>query len=112
MKTSIKLVALLALGAVGVLALPTGCAGTATRQSTGEYVDDAAITAKVKTAMVRDDTVKALQVEVTTFKGNVQLSGFVDTEAQKARAAQLAAGVEGVTNVTNNISVKSAATAE
>ena len=112
MKTSIKLVALLALGAAGVLSLPTGCAGTATRQSTGEYVDDAAITAKVKTAMVRDDTVKAMQVEVTTFKGNVQLSGFVDTQEQKARAAQIAAGVEGVTNVTNNISVKSAATAE
>lgn len=109
MKTSIKLVALLALGAAGVLSLPTGCAGTATRQSTGEYVDDAAITAKVKTAMVRDDTVKAMQVEVTTFKGNVQLSGFVDTETQKARAAQIAAGVEGVTNVTNNISVKSTA---
>lgn len=109
MKTSLKLVALLALGVAGVLSLPTGCAGTATRQSTGEYVDDAAITAKVKTALVRDEVVKAMQVDVTTFKGNVQLSGFVDTQEQKARAAQLASGIEGVTNVTNNISVKGTA---
>lgn len=108
MKTSIKLIALLALGAAGVLALPTGCSGTATRQSTGEYVDDAAVTAKVKTALVRDEVVKAMQVDVTTFKGNVQLSGFVDNAEQKARAAQLAAAVEGVTNVTNNITVKTA----
>lgn len=109
MKTSLKFVALLAIGVAGVLSLPTGCAGTATRQSTGEYVDDAAITAKVKTALVRDEIVKAMQVEVTTFKGNVQLSGFVDTAEQKSRAAMLAAGIEGVTNVTNNISVKNAA---
>lgn len=109
MKTSFKLVALLALGVAGVLSLPTGCAGTATRQSTGEYVDDAALTAKVKTALVRDEVVKAMQVDVTTFKGNVQLSGFVDTEEQKSRAAMLAGGVEGVTNVTNNISVKGVA---
>lgn len=109
MKTSLKLVALLALGVAGVLSLPTGCAGTATRQSTGEYVDDAAITAKVKTELVRDEVVKAMQVDVTTFKGNVQLSGFVDTQEQKARAAQLAMAVEGVTNVTNNISVKGTA---
>ena len=105
MKNSIKLIALLAVGAAG-LSLPTGCAGTATRQSTGEYVDDAAITAKVKAAFVKDEVVKAMQVDVTTFKGNVQLSGFVDTAEQKARAAQVASGVEGVTNVTNNISVK------
>jgi len=50
--------------------------------------------------------VKALQVDVTTFKGNVQLSGFVDTAEQKSRAAQIAAGIGGVTNVTNNITVK------
>ncbi len=106
MKNSIRLIALLAIGAGGVLSLPTGCAGTATRKSTGEYVDDAAITAKVKTAFVKDEIVKAMQVDVTTFKGNVQLSGFVDTAQQKARAGQIAASIEGVTNVTNNISVK------
>lgn len=112
MKTSLKLTALLALLAGGVLSLPTGCAGTATSQSTGEYVDDAAITTKVKTALVRDEVVRAMQVDVTTFKGNVQLSGFVDTAEQKARAEQLARGVDGVSQVTNNLSVKGAAVAE
>jgi osmotically-inducible protein OsmY len=112
MKTSIKLIALLALGAGGVLSLPTGCAGTATQQSTGEYVDDAAVTAKVKTELIRDPVTKARQIDVTTFKGNVQLSGFVDTQQEKARAAQVAAGVSGVTNVTNNITVKAAGAAE
>ena len=105
MKNSIKLMALLAIGAGGLITLP-GCAGSATRQSTGEYVDDAAITAKVKAAFVKDEIVETMQVDVTTFKGNVQLSGFVDTAEQKARAAQVAATVEGVTNVTNNITVK------
>src|SRR5689334_11597160 len=98
MKNSIRLIALLAISAGGVLSLPTGCAGTATRKSTGEYVDDAAITAKVKTAFVKDDVVKAMQVDVTTFKGTVQLSGFVDTAEQKARAGQIAASINGVTN--------------
>jgi osmotically-inducible protein OsmY len=106
MKNSIKLIALLAIGAVGLVSFSAGCAGTATRQSTGEYVDDAAITAKVKAALVQDELVKAMQVDVTTFKGNVQLSGFVDTAEQKARAAQVASTVEGVSEVTNNITVK------
>lgn len=113
MKTSsLKLIAVLALGAGGVL-LTSGCAGTATDQSTGEYIDDKAITAKVKTELVRDEVVKALQVDVDTFKGAVQLSGFVDNETQKARAEQIAAGVSGVRTVTNNLIVKGAsATAE
>lgn len=106
MKNSIKLIALLAIATVGLVSFSTGCAGTATRQSTGEYVDDAAITAKVKAALVQDELVKAMQVDVTTFKGNVQLSGFVDTAEQKARAAQVASTVEGVSDVTNNITVK------
>lgn len=106
MKNSLKLIALLALGAGGVLTLPTGCAGTATRQSTGEYVDDATITTKVKAALVKDEVVKAMQVDVTTFKGVVQLSGFVDTAAQKERAAQVASGVANVREVQNNIAVK------
>ncbi|HWL15837.1 MAG TPA: BON domain-containing protein [Opitutus sp.] len=109
MKTSLKLMTVLALGATGVLSLQSGCASTATSQSTGEYIDDKAITAKVKTAFVRDDVVKALQVDVETFKGAVQLSGFVDTAAQKTRAEQIAAGVQGVHSVTNNIIVKAAA---
>jgi len=106
MKTSPKLIVLLAILAGSAIALPSGCAGTSTRQSTGEFVDDATITTKVKTAFVRDPIVKVFQVDVTTFKGNVQLSGFVDTPEQKTRAGQLAEGVPGVKTVTNNITVK------
>ena len=106
MKTSLKLFSLLAVLAGFAYTLPVGCAGTSTRESTGEYVDDAAITTKVKTAFAKDDSVKVLSVNVETFKGVVQLSGFVDTEAQRTRAAQLAAGVPGVRDVKNNIQIK------
>jgi hyperosmotically inducible protein len=110
MKLSVPtLVAILALGA-GTTALTSGCAGTATRESTGEYVDDASVTTKVKAAFVKDPLVKALDVKVETFKGAVQLSGFVDTPEQKSRAEQVAAGVTGVTSVKNNITVKTAVT--
>lgn len=83
-----------------------GCSATATRQSTGEYIDDTALTAKVKTALITDETVKAFDVQVETFKGAVQLSGFVDSEAQRSRAEQVARGVSGVNNVVNNIQLK------
>ena len=105
MKKSLKaILALLALSSG--LALFPGCAATSTRESTGEYVDDASITAKVKASFVRDPVVKALDVKVETFKGVVQLSGFVDTPDQKSRAEQIARNTAGVQNVTNNISIK------
>lgn len=85
----------------------SGCAGSSTSQSTGEYLDDSAITAKVKTELIRDPVVKARQVEVETYKGHVQLSGFVDTDEQKARAAQIAQTVSGVREVKNDLTVKS-----
>jgi len=106
MKMSLKTLLSVAILSGGLVVLETGCAGTTTRESTGEYVDDAAITAKVKGAYVKDDAVKALDVKVETFKGVVQLSGFVDTAAQKSRAADLAAAVRGVSSVKNNITVK------
>ena len=93
-------------GSLALVQTQTGCSATATRQSTGEYVDDAAITAKVKAALVRDPVVKALDVEVETFKSTVQLSGFVDTPEQKAQAERVAASVNGVQNVRNNITLK------
>jgi osmotically-inducible protein OsmY len=109
MKLSVpSLVTILALG-VGAATLSTGCAGTATRESTGEYIDDASVSTKVKAAFVKDPLVKALDVKVDTFKGAVQLSGFVDTAEQKARAEQIAAGITGVASVKNNITVKTAA---
>lgn len=110
MKMSIPtLVTILALSG-GAAALQTGCAGTATRSSTGEFIDDATITTKVKAAFVRDPVVKALDVNVDTFKSVVQLSGFVNTTDEKARAEQVAAGIAGVSSVKNNITVKTAGT--
>ncbi|MDP3071686.1 MAG: BON domain-containing protein [Opitutaceae bacterium] len=85
-----------------------GCASTPTKESTGEYLDGAAITTKVKTAHVRDPLVKAFDISVETFKGIVQLAGFVDTAEQKARAEELAKAVPGVTDVKNAIMVKTA----
>lgn len=83
-----------------------GCAGSPTRESTGEYVDDSALTAKVKTALVKDEMVKSFEIKVDTFKGVVQLSGFVDNSDQKASAERDAQGVPGVREVKNNITVK------
>jgi osmotically-inducible protein OsmY len=83
-----------------------GCAATPTHDSTGQYVDDAAITTKVKAALLGDSAVKSFQIDVNTFKGVVQLSGFVDSSDQKAAAGQDAAAVSGVTSVQNHISVK------
>lgn len=103
------LAAILALG-TGVATLSTGCAGTATRESTGEYLDDAGITTRVKAAFVKDPVVKAIDVKVDTFKSVVQLSGFVETAEQKARAEQIAAGIQGVSSVKNNITLKTTST--
>jgi hyperosmotically inducible protein len=83
-----------------------GCAGTPTKESTGEYVDDATITTKVKAALLKDDAVKSFQVQVDTFKGVVQLSGFVDNSDQKSAAARDATMVAGVSDVKNNITIK------
>lgn len=109
MKTSsFKPAALAALFTVslGFAALSGGCASTPTKESTGEFVDDSSITIKVKAAFVKDPTVKALDVTVETFKGVVQLSGFVNTRAEKDQAGRVAASVRGVTDVKNNIAVK------
>jgi osmotically-inducible protein OsmY len=84
----------------------SGCASTSTRESTGEYVDDSTITAKVKADLVKDPVVSALQVSVETYKGVVQLSGFVDTKEQSDRSEQIAKGVAGVQSVKNNLVVK------
>jgi hyperosmotically inducible protein len=106
MKNTLKVISLAALLTGSLLPFTAGCSATSTRESTGEYVDDSAITTKVKAELVRDKTVKARQVDVATFKGVVQLSGFVDSQEEKAIAAQLAANVRGVQSVTNNIVVK------
>lgn len=83
-----------------------GCAGTATRESTGEYIDDTWITTKVKAALVDDPVVKATEVNVETFKGVVQLSGFVSSRAAMDQAVLVAGNVDGVTSVRNDMQIK------
>lgn len=84
----------------------SACAGTPGRESTGEYIDDTAITTKVKAAFVKDKTVDALDIKVDTFKGSVQLSGFADTPAQVERAVEIARSTPGVKAVKNDIRLK------
>ena len=83
-----------------------GCAGTARQESVGEFVDDALITAKVKSAFVEDKEVSALNVRVETYKGEVRLSGFVGGSHESWKAAQLARNVKGVKAVRNDLEVK------
>ena len=88
------------------IATTLGCAGTMKKESTGEYVDDVAITAKVKKDIFDEPTLKSAEINVETFKGRVQLSGFVSTRANIDRAVVVAQGVSGVTSVTNDMRVK------
>jgi osmotically-inducible protein OsmY len=87
-------------------AFMAGCAGTQTRESTGEYVDDSVITAKVKAEILGDPMLKVFQINVETFKGEVQLSGFVDSAQALARAVEITRRVKGVTSVKNSMVVK------
>jgi len=86
-----------------------GCAATPTRESTGGYLDDATITTKVKGAIAADQKLAALQIKVETYKGIVELSGFVDSAQSKERAGEVASQVSGVKDVRNNLIVKTAA---
>ncbi len=84
----------------------SACAPTRTSESTGGYVDDSAITAKVKTAILQDPQLKVMEIHVTTFKDVVQLSGFVDTQKMVVYAGSVARNVSGVVSVQNNLIVK------
>ncbi|RJX29972.1 MAG: BON domain-containing protein [Desulfurivibrio sp.] len=83
-----------------------GCASTAKQEGTGEYVDDSVITAKVKAEIFQDDSLKSSEINVETFKGVVQLSGFVNSQADINRAVEVAGSVKGVTSVKNAMRVK------
>jgi osmotically-inducible protein OsmY len=89
-----------------VLLVIAGCAGSRTQESTGEYFDDSTITAKVKAAILGDQELKVLQINVETFKGVVQLSGFVNSPQMVSRAVEVASRVSGVKSVKNNLIVK------
>jgi osmotically-inducible protein OsmY len=82
------------------------CAPTPTREGTGEYIDDSVITSKVKAAFAADPVVKATQVSVETFKGTVQLSGFVDSRESAQRAVEIARGIKGVKSVKNDTVIR------
>jgi osmotically-inducible protein OsmY len=89
-----------------MISFVAACAGSKTQESTGEYVDDSVITSTVKTKLLQDKEVSGLAINVETFKGVVQLSGFAKTEAERQKAAQLAHAVGGVKDVKNDIRLK------
>ena len=82
------------------------CASTRTHESTGEYVDDSVITTKVKSLLAVDDFVKSFQISVETYKGTVQLSGFVNSRQAVDRAGEIVRSVQGVKSLKNNLIVK------
>jgi len=93
------------LGAVTLTAL-AGCSATPKHESTGQYIDDTGITTAVKAAIFNEPTLKSAEINVETFKGRVQLSGFVSSRANIDRAVQVAQGVNGVASVGNDMRLK------
>jgi len=83
-----------------------GCSATPTSESTGQFIDSATLTTKVKASLIDELSTKGLAIEVKTFKDEVQLSGFVNNQILKNRAGRIAAGVPGVRRVSNNLIVK------
>jgi osmotically-inducible protein OsmY len=82
------------------------CASTSKQESTGEYVDDSVITTKVKSLLAADDFLKSFEISVETFKGTVQLSGFVGSQKAVDKAVEIARSVKGVKSVKNDLIVK------
>ena len=106
-KTLQTLGLIIALGALPLLVGVTGCStGNRYKQSTGEYIDDHTLSSGVKKALGNDVQYKYPDVNVVTFKGVVQLSGFAATNEQKNRTGELAKTVDGVREVENNITIK------
>lgn len=93
------------LGAL-MLAATVGCASTPTAESTGEYIDDTVLTTNVKAAMVNQPELNASEINVETFKGTVQLSGFVSSQADIDKAVAAARSINGVKSVTNDMRLK------
>ena len=93
------------LFAASLLAV-TGCASTSNSEGTGQYIDDTVITTKVKAAIFNEPTIKVSEINVETYKGAVQLSGFVADPGDAAKAVEIARGVKGVTSVKNDVRVK------
>jgi osmotically-inducible protein OsmY len=94
------------LAGILLMALTLGCASTAKQEGTGEYVDDTVITTKVKAAIFNEPTLKSAEINVETFKGVVQLSGFVSSPAAEKTAVAVAGQVGGVKSVKNDMRLK------
>jgi len=91
---------------IGLLATFLGCAATPQSASTGQFVDDSVITTKVKAVIFEEPSLKSLQINVETYKGVVQLSGFVDSVQSVKKAGEVAGRVAGVVSVKNDLTVK------
>jgi osmotically-inducible protein OsmY len=94
------------LAGVLLMATTLGCASTRTHEGTGEYVDDTVITTKVKAAILHEPMLKSAEINVETFKGVVQLSGFVSSPAAESKAVEVARTVGGVKSVKNDMRLK------
>ena len=95
-----------AISAAALLLFTLGCAATSTKQSTGEYVDDTAITTRVKSAVFNEPSLKVLKINVETYNSVVQLSGFADNRADIDKASDVARNVPGVRSVKNDMRLK------
>jgi hyperosmotically inducible periplasmic protein len=102
MNRSFAKIAILAIAAASLAA----CTATRTQKTAGEQIDDSVLTAKVKAALIQEPSTKARQIDVETFRGTVQLNGYVDSADAKAAAGRVAQSVEGVQRVDNNLSVQ------
>jgi osmotically-inducible protein OsmY len=89
-----------------LIATFAACASTSKQESTGEYIDDSVITTKVKSLLAADDFLKSFQIGVKTYKGTVQLNGFVNSQKALDKAGEIARSVKGVTSVKNDLIVK------
>ena len=92
--------------AAAAMAVTLGCAETPKHESTGQYMDDTLITTKVKTAILNDASLKSAEINVETYKGRVQLSGFVSSPANINQAVAVAGRIEGVSSVKNDMRLK------
>jgi hyperosmotically inducible protein len=109
MKNNTKIISMalcLGLMTTGVVGTLTGCAGNSNTRSTGQYIDDKTLNHDVRSALSDNAEYKFDQVNVDVYRGTCQLSGFVDTSAQKDKAGEIAKGVQGVTSVDNMITVR------
>ncbi len=101
-----KNIAIYCLVLIMMTATLAACASTRTHESAGEYVDDSVITTKVKSLLAEDDLLKSFKISVESFKGTVQLSGFVNNRQASDKADQITRSVKGVKSVKNNLIVK------